>query len=145
MADVLPSREDGHLAVAAIRVLRHQQGRPPSPAEIEKLLGWGDEQTHVVLRGLVGGGILRMHETPFDAHFEIDDHGKLDDLLPEAEQSALGSEVDEFKQRARSRQDKMADLLASGDLKTDKSKEMESLEKQFAEFKKKAPRPPMQP
>jgi hypothetical protein len=143
MSDVLPSKEKGHLAVAAIRILSHQLGRPPSPSEIGELVDWGDEETHVVLRGLVDAGILQMHETPFEAHFEIADHLKLEALVPEAEKAVLRTEVDAFQKNRQSKQKKMEKLLTSGGLDKKKTEEMEALEKQFADFKKKGRRPPI--
>ncbi len=143
MTDVRPAREKGHLAVAAIRVLHHQQGTPPSPDQIGGLLDWGDEETHVVLHGLVEAGILKLHKTPFDAHYEVGDHLELEDLATADEQEGLQDEVEDFQRRSRSKQEKMEELLRSGGVGKEKSKQMEELEKQFSEFKKEPPRPPI--
>ncbi|MCK4304819.1 MAG: hypothetical protein KAY24_11330 [Candidatus Eisenbacteria sp.] len=143
MTDVRPSREKGHLAVAAIRVIRHQQKRPPSPDEIGDLLGWTGEETRVVLGGLVDVGILHMQKTPFEVHYDISDHLKLEELVVEADKAALQEEVDSFKQRSKSKQKKMEQLLKSGGIDERKSRQMKALEEQFADFKKTPPQPPI--
>ncbi len=143
MADIRPSREDGHLVVAAIRILRYRQGNPPTPAEIGEMLDWGDEQTHVALRGLVDAEILRMHKTPFDVHYEIGDHHKVDSLTPEAEREALQDEVKDFQRRSASRHKELEALLNSDTLEKQKKEKLKSLEEQFADFKKKKPGPPL--
>ncbi|MFC1573085.1 hypothetical protein ACFL6M_05745 [Candidatus Eisenbacteria bacterium] len=143
MTKVLPSKEKAHLAVAAVRVIQHRQGRPPEPAEISEMLGWGSEETHVVLRGLVDAGIVTMHKTPFEAHYEISDHLKIEELPAEADREKLRDEVDAFHERSKSKQQKMEELLKSGDLDEKKKQELDSLEKDFAEFKKKSSKPPL--
>lgn len=142
MPKVLPSREKGHLAVAAIRVLRHRDGKPPRPAEIAELLGWGDEEIHVVLRGLADAGILRMHETPFEVRLEIGDHGKLEDLPAQKEKAALKSEVAKFQRKSKRRKEELDHLFESGEVERKKKQAVESLEEQFEEFRKKTRRPP---
>lgn len=142
MAKTLPTQARAHLLVAAIRVLRHRQGRPPRPEEIAELLGWAVEETYVVTRELVDHGALHMHETPFEVRLEIIDHHKLDEL-PEEEGEALQTEVDEFRRLDRSRKDKLEEMFSTGELDRRKQEETEALEKQFAEFKKKKSRPPL--
>ncbi len=138
MADVRPSREKAHLVVAAIRVIEHQRGRSPMPEEVSQLLEWGNEETHVVLRGLVDAGILRMHATPFEAHYEITDYQKISDLPAEADKEMLQDEVEKFQRESKSRHEKMERLLKSGGM-SKKERRIEALEKQFADFKKKPP------
>lgn len=141
MSRTMPTQEQGHLLAAAVRVLRHRSGRPPQPQEIAKLLDWGEEQTRVVMRGLVDAGILRMHETPFEVRLEILDHRKLEEL-PEQEGDELQAEVDAFRRTDRSRKEKLEQMFDSGELDERRRRETEALEKQFTEFQKKKPRPP---
>ncbi len=141
MSKVLPSRERGHLAVAAVRVLCHLHASPPSAAQIGELLAWGDEETHFVLRGLVDTGILREHQTPFEPHYELVDHSLIEALKPEAEKEVLGDEVEDFKRRSRSRQEQIESMFRSGEQEKSKQAKQSSLEQQFAAFKKKKPRP----
>jgi hypothetical protein len=141
VATVLPSRENGHLAVAAVRVLRHRQVGPPSAAQIAELLGWTGEETHVVLRGLVDADILYERPTPFETHYELANYFGLEELKPEAEKEVLDQEVQDFKRRAKSRQEQVESLFRSGEREKQKKSKQESLEQQFAEFRKKKPRP----
>ena len=140
MPKVLPSREKGHLAVAAVRVLHHLHASPPSAAQIAELLAWGDEETHFVLRGLVDTGILRQHQTPFEPHYELIDHQLVESLQLEAEKEVLGEEVEEFKRRSKSRHERLESMFRSGEQEQKKKAKQSSLEQQFADFKKK-PRP----
>jgi hypothetical protein len=141
VSKVLPSRERGHLAVAAVRVLGHLHASPPSAAQIAELLQWGDEETHFVLRGLVDTGILREHKTPFEPHYELSDHHLVESLRLEAEKEVLGDEVEDFKRRAKSRHEKLENMFRSGEQEKQKQAKQSSLEQQFADFKKKKPRP----
>ena len=143
MADLLPSRENGHLAVAAIRILRHREGRPPTPQEVAALLGWTEEETRVVLRGLSSAGILSVHETPFEIRFEITAHEKVDALPAEASKEALESEVENFRQRALTKQEQLERMLLGGEMDKKKKEKLDNLEKEFADFKKKKPGPPI--
>jgi len=143
VADLLPSREDGHLAVAAIRVLRHREGRPPTPRDIADLLGWTEEETRVVLRGLSSAGILTVHETPFEIRFEVAAHLMLEELPAEANKEALESEVESFRQRALTKQEQLERMLSGGEIDKKKKKKLDDLEKEFADFKKKKPGPPI--
>jgi hypothetical protein len=140
---LLPSQKRAHLAVAAIRIAQHRGGRPPRADEIAALVGWGDAETLVVLRQLVDFGVLLMHETPFEARFEVEDHRKIE-ALPEAEKEGeLQEEVDSFHRKSKSRQKVLDEMFSTGELEKRKKKEMEELEKQFSEFKKKKTRPPL--
>ncbi len=142
MSTVLPSRERAHLAVAAVRVLHHKQSTPPSAAQIAGLLEWTGEETHVVLRGLVDVGILREHETPFEVHYEVADHIKVEDLRPEAEKEVLDDEVQDFKRRVKTRQEQIENMFRSDSCGEQKKAKHSSLEEQFKEFQKKKPRRP---
>jgi hypothetical protein len=140
---LLPSQPKAHLAVAAIRIAQHRGGRPPRPDEIASLLGWGDAETLVVLRQLVDFGVLRLHETPFEARFEVVDHLKLEELPAQENEGELQEEVESFHRKTETRRKELDQMFSSGELERRKKKEMEELERQFSEFKKKKPRPPI--
>ena len=141
MPKVLPSREKGHLVVAAVRVLCHLQASPPSAAQIGELLTWGDEETHFVLRGLVDIGVLRDHQMPFEPHYALIDHQLLESLTLEADKEVLGDEVEDFKRRSRSRHETIENMFRSGEQEKLKKAKQSTLEQQFTDFKKKKPRP----
>ena len=142
MARILPSKTKGHLAVAALRVLEHREGRFPRSEEIAELLGWGHEETLVILRGLVEAGILRVHQTPFEARFECRDHLKLEELPEEGDEGQLDEEVADFQRRSRSRKEELERMFREGETERRKQEKAGQLERQFAEFrKKKKPQP----
>ena len=141
MAKTLPTQSDGHLLIAAVRVILHQTGIPPRPEEVAELLKWGNEKTYVIVRGLVGRDILRMHEMPFEVRLEIADHLQLEDLPVEEDQEALQDVMDEFRRADKSRKEQMEKLFETGDLDRHKKDKATALEKEFAEFRKKKPRP----
>jgi hypothetical protein len=140
MPDVLPSRERAHLAIAAIRVLDHRMGKPPRPADIAQLLGWTVEETLAVARGLADAGIVQLHETPFEIRVNLRDHLKIESLPIEAEKAALRGEVDEFKRKSRQRKDEIDRLFGSAERDQKKRKELDDLEKDFQEFRRKSRR-----
>lgn len=143
MPKLLPAQAKAHLAVAAIRIALHRGGRPPKPDEIASLLGWGDAETLVVLRQLVDFGVLRMHETPFEARFEVEDHLKIEELPREENEDELKEEVDSFHRKTETRLKEIDRMFSSGEMEQRKQKEMQRLEQQFSEFKKKKRRPPL--
>jgi hypothetical protein len=139
---LLPAQAKAHLAVAAIRIAQHRGGRPPRPDEIAALLGWGDAETLVVLRQLVDFGVLHLHETPFEARFEVADHRKIEDLPRAEKEGELQEEVESFHRKSETRRKELDRMFTTGELEQRKKKELDELAKQFAEFKKK-PRPPL--
>jgi len=141
MVQVLPSKTKGHLAVAALRVIEHREVRPARAEEIAAMLGWGLEETLVVLRGLVDAGVLRMNETPFEVRFERSDHLKLESLPEEGEEAALEEEVADFQRRSRTRREELERMLREGDVDKRKKQKADDLESQFDQFRKKK-RPP---
>jgi len=143
MAQVVPSKQKGHLAVAALRVTANRENRPARPDEIATLLGWGLEETLVVMRGLVDCGVARMHETPFEVHFELLDHLKLEELPEEGEEPELDEEVAEFHRRNKTRREELERMFREGEADQRRKKKVEELEQQFSEFRKKK-RPPIE-
>ncbi len=143
MPKVQPSRSKAHLTVAAIRLLAYRESRPPGPEEIAHVLGWGDAETLVILRQLVDAGILLMHETPFEVRFEIADHRLVDELPEGTEEGELRQEVERFQRQTQTRQEEMERMFQSGETEQRRKQEIADLAKQFAEFRKKKPRPPI--
>jgi hypothetical protein len=143
VANVLPSRAKGHLTIAALRILAHREGRGPRSEEIAEMLGWGHEETLVVLRGLVDIGVLRMNETPFEVRFELGDHLRLEELPEGEDEEELQSEVEDFQRRSRSRKEELDRMFQAGEGSRKRKEKLASLEEEFSEFrKKKPPRPP---
>lgn len=99
----LPTRRQGHLIVAGLRVLEHQKGRPASDGELAELLALPEEEVSHFLRGLTRHGVLERVESAFDARYEIVDHTKLDTLPGVEDESALTREVRAFAEKSKSK------------------------------------------
>lgn len=141
------SYEKGHLVVAAVRVHSHREQRSPTADDIAELTGLPPELVSVILRELEEREILRSIESPYDIRYEILDHVKLEDLPREEDSPKLQEEVDEFQERARSRQEEMDKMFGDPERAKKRKKRMSKLEEELKRFKKtgKKDRPPPHP
>ncbi|MBD3236838.1 MAG: hypothetical protein GF330_09050 [Candidatus Eisenbacteria bacterium] len=142
MPQVVPSRERAHLLLAAIRVAAHRQGRPPTPAQAAELLDWTVEETLALLRGLGDGGIVQLHETPFEVRVEIRDHLRVEELPAEAEKAELQGEVDDFKRRSQKRREEIDRMFTSGESDQKRKQAVDDLAEEFEKFRRKGRRRP---
>ncbi len=135
--EFVPARAQGHLMVAAIRVLAHQRNRPPAAEEIADLLGLSREIVLHILRGLERRGIVRPVQTPFEVRFDIEDHALLDDLPVDAQGPDMGREIEDFHKKSEDRQKRIERMMRETDPE-DKSREKVSrIEEEFRKFKTK--------
>ncbi len=141
--DVIPTKDRGHLIVAAIRVLAHRNGAPPEPQQIAELLEWSEEDTRVTLRALADLGILKLIETPFELRSEVADYSRLEDLPESEDEKALEKAVEAFKKKSRAKKEALERMFSTGEKDKKKKKELEDLERRFREFRKKAKPPPI--
>jgi hypothetical protein len=88
---------EGHLFVAAVRVLEHQKGAPPVLNHICELLGVTAEQAGLVSRRLRDAGIINEVQGAFGTRYVIKDHLKLEELPREVETSQLGDALKKFQ------------------------------------------------
>lgn len=91
-----PYRE-GHLFVAAIRILEHQNGSPPALKEIADLLDFSAEQTGLISRRLQEAGIVKIVESAYGDRWGIDDHLSLEDLPKDVATSQMDEALKQFK------------------------------------------------
>jgi hypothetical protein len=140
--DKAPDYAQGHLVVAAVRILEHRHGKPPTMEEIGELLAVSHEVVGAVARALRDHGIVKILETPFDTRVEVTDHAKLEELHREARTAAMKGEVDAFLERTRSKHEKVEDLFKSGKYQEEKKKKFAGLEEQLKDFHKKKVRDP---
>lgn len=133
------SYEEGHLTVAAIRVLgnRHE-GRPPTVDEIADLLKLSREWVGVLVSALDRAGVVRTLTGPFETRVEVLDHRKLEDLPHEDAQAGVDEELREFSAKKRKEEEKLQNLFG-GDMLKKEEKKMNDLADQLQGFK---PRPP---
>lgn len=139
---LLPEYGEGHLVVAAIRVLEVQLRRPPDAAEIGGLIGWPPERVGLVTRGLEAAGVLRGIEHAFEHRLEIVDHLKLEQLPRDQKESVFVSEMEEFAQRSQQEQDQLTRMFETGEHEHEKSKKIKNLDDEFGRFQQRKRRNP---
>lgn len=123
---------EGHLVVAAIRILQHQKGLPPSLEDVCTMLGHSTESGFAISRNLKKSGIIETLEDPYTIKLLIADHLKLEDLPRQENQEAnLAKELEKFQSEKKNKEKKFAEMQAEMEKKKkDKLSEIE------AKFKK---------
>ncbi|MFO7767942.1 MAG: helix-turn-helix domain-containing protein [bacterium] len=137
-----PSYSQGHLMVAAVRVLEHRLAKPPTYEEIGELLGISHEVVGAMARSLESAGIVKILKTPFDTRVEVKDHLALEELPREEKGAAMKGEVEAFLKKARGKQEALESELASGDFQEKQKKKFADLESQLKDFQKKKAKDP---
>ena len=72
--------QEGHLMVAAIRVLTHRDGTPPAVESASELVHLAREQGYRICNKLNELGIIRILEGPFGTKLDILEHALLEDI-----------------------------------------------------------------
>ena len=88
---------EGHLFVAAIRILEHRHQAPPALDQISGLLGFSVEQAGLVSRRLEQQGIIELVESAYGDRWAVAEHLKLEELPRDAESSQLDDELKKFQ------------------------------------------------
>ena len=120
--------KEGHLFVAAIRILEHKHNAPPSLAQISELLRISTEQTGLTSRRLTESGIIAPVEGAFNDRWVVADYLKLEELPREVE----SSELDDALKKFQSERNKLAQKVES--IKEEQAKKKKDL---FADIEKK--------
>jgi len=137
--EVRAGYEEGHLVVAAIRVLAHrQEGRPPTVEEIALLLKLSREWVGVLVNALEREGAVRALTGPFETRVEIADASRLEDLPRGASSAGVDEELKEFAARKREEEEKLSKLFGGASA----SKQREKLDRLADQFKGYKPKPP---
>jgi hypothetical protein len=136
-----PTYEESHLLVAAVRVLSHKDGRPPTVEEISELIEESPEVARVHLRWLAERGIVRLVTTPFEMRAQIGNHLPIEELPREGETPQMEEEVDEFRQKFRSRQEKIGKLFSTDDIAKRNEEKRKKLDEELKKFKPRGPSP----
>lgn len=120
---------EGHLVVAAIRVLEHRIGSPPAMDQISELLRYSSEQTAYIIRRLGEEGIIRQVEGAFGGRWTVSEYLKLEELPQDFTEP---TQLDHALQKFQAEKNRMA-------LKVEAIKEQQALKKKdlFAEIEKK--------
>ncbi|MDA8141231.1 MAG: hypothetical protein M0036_21520 [Desulfobacteraceae bacterium] len=88
---------EGHLFVAAIRVLEHKNGAPPALDQIAEFLKFSNEQAGLICRRLYEGGMIAQVEGAFEGRWVVADHLKLEELPREVESTELDNALKKFQ------------------------------------------------
>lgn len=119
--------DTAHLFVAAIRVLTHRNGVPPSIESVSEMVSLSKESGHHVCRKLSEKGIVEVVEGAFGTKLFVRDHLAIEEI-PRGEQA---SRLDEA---LKSFQDSKKEL--SKKIETIQSQQQEKKKKLFAELEK---------
>ena len=106
-----------HLFVAAVRVLDHQDGDPPSLEAVCRLLDVSEEKGSYLLNRLKELGIVATVKSGFNDRIVVGDYLAIEDLPKEAEESRLEQELKKFKQGKDVMEEKVASIKAQQDQK----------------------------
>jgi hypothetical protein len=101
-----------HLFVAAVRVLDHQEGAPPSLAAVCRMLDYSDEKGSYLLNRLKELAIVDTVKSGFEVRLVVGDHLAIETLPRNTEESRLEQELKKFKQGKDVMQEKVASIKA---------------------------------
>jgi hypothetical protein len=120
--------QEGHLFVAAIRLLEHKTKTPPDLNQISQLAGFSNEKAGLVSRRLEEAGIIGIVEGAYGNRWGIVDHLKLEELPRSTEVSQMDEALKQFKRE----KDEITRKVES--IKEQQSKKQKDL---FSEIEKK--------
>ena len=132
-----PTQTEAHLVVAAIRVLQHKQGRAPRPEEVAEFLDLPPAVLRMQVVSLQDLGIIALVESAFDNHVEIRDHRLIEDLEVEVPDGDLREDLADFDRRKQEEAAQMEQLFADGDHQKKKSKRLQKMADDLADFPRK--------
>jgi hypothetical protein len=117
--------QEGHLFVAAVRILENRHGSPPTLEQIAQFLTLSGEQAGLISRRLHEAGIVEQVEGAYGERWGVLDHLKLEELARtvetteldnalkkfQAERQKLAQKVESIKeQQAKKKKDLFADI-----------------------------------
>jgi hypothetical protein len=130
-----PSYEDGHLVVAAARVLARRANKPPTPEQIAELLGLPPDFVGTLVVMLGEEGILMVVENPFEIHVEVADYVKLEDLPREANGPTMRDELNTFIQKKHEEYVATEKMLSLDEVEKKQKAKMSKLEEEMKKMK----------
>lgn len=133
--------EDGHLIVAAVRVLAHNADKPPTPESIAGLLNLAPDFARNAVVALGEKGILRVVENPFEIRAEVGDYSKLEELPRESEGPSIQSELEEFERRKKKEVEDTEKMFTIEEIEKKKRDRLSRLDKEMKDMKGKSHSP----
>jgi len=106
-----------HLFVAAVRVLDHRDGAPPSIESVCRLLDYSDEKGSYLLNRFKEQGIVDTVKSGFSDRIVVGNHLAIEELPKDTEESRLEQELKKFKQGKGVMKEKVASIKAQHDQK----------------------------
>ena len=134
---IAPNYFESHLVVAAIRILTHKEGRPPTPDEVAELIGFSGEKVHVLAHELGKLKIIRAMESPFDVRLDVLDPVPLESLPRTESDTAMTEELAGFKAKSKEKQDEMQRMFRENEAEKRRKDRVSKLEEHFKSFKPK--------
>jgi hypothetical protein len=142
---VKPTHEDGHLVVAAVRVLSHRSSKPPTPEEIANLLGLAPEFVRSLVVALGDQGILRVIENPFEIRAEVGNYAGLEDLPRGSGAPSIKDELEGFLDRKRKAAEETEKMLSMDGIEKKEKEKLSRLEEEMKKMKGKLQFPGSEP
>ncbi len=90
---------NAHLVVAAIKILEHQDGMPPSIDKVCGMLKFSLEMGNLVCKRLDKMGIIEIVEGSYGARLFNKDHLKLEEIPKNKKPTGLEDEIKKFQKR----------------------------------------------
>jgi hypothetical protein len=137
-----PCYEDGHLIVAAVRVLSHNADKPPTPEDIAELLGLAPDFVRNLVIALGDEGILKVVENPFELRTEVKHHNKLEELPKEAQGPSIQDELDEFVKKKKKEVEDTEKMFTLDEIDKKKQENLSKLDEEMRKMRGKG-RPPL--
>ncbi len=130
---------EAHLFVAAIRILSHQKGLPPSVEDVCAMLGVSDEAGHRICRDLQKRKIIETMVDPYSIKLSVADHLELEKISREEDRhNNLSRELEKFLQEKRKKEKSAVEIQTEMDKKKrDMLADIEAkFKKEMEKFKK---------
>lgn len=102
-----------HLIVAAVRVLDHQKGVPPTVAEISHLLSFSIEEVQATCNQLHEKGVLQIVQSATGERLCVNDPRPLEKLPKEKQSSDMEKEIKRFAAEKKAQMARLASLATN--------------------------------
>src|SRR5262245_8509349 len=126
-----PSYQEAHLVVAAIRILHHQQGSPPTPEQVASLLHLPKEKVFVLVHELRTRNILHAMESPFEIRLDVLDPKPLEALPKTDGEPEMKGELDDFFEREKEKKAEMDRMFRGGEADKRRQDRVKRMEEEF--------------
>ncbi len=104
--------EQGHLVVAAIRVLEHQRKVPPSVEDICSCLSLSTEQGHRICSRLQEQKVVEVVQGAYGTKVFLRNHHLLEELPKTEDASGIADEVKKFQESRKGMDERIAAFKA---------------------------------